>query len=598
MFTILSLFTGDVVISWSDPEEEEEMSRALVLGPERQTISPLSLGQQPPVQPNGPNVAGASDPDIPRFSLPLGKPTPPPPPTPRSRPAPSSRMSPRGCARRATSTPFPRARPPFRQPAGGTPHTPHLSLSAPCAQLPAGPLTPSPSLCLTSPLRPSPAQLSIQRSLSFRLHLQAAHAKLPQSQRPHGADHPHSHIVQANLTRFSRVRFNAAHRYLGLTTELLRAEKRINELASPCREVFTRGRKGAVAGKVREGGVGEREERLLPRFPPPKPTSLAHSPLANPQLLPLRMRRPPHPPSRSPPSSSSSPSSSQAPGSGTSPSSVLAAPPPPFPYPPPSPPSAPFRPRALSNPPPPNTPRRTRPPPSRTRTTCGRNWPRSFRSPCAPSPTPRTERAREGRPPPACVEASADVDAGKRERRRGICRRRCRETRATPFAGRPPPPSLSLGGRRAVRLWPEAADSLPSAAGLAGDGMGRVGGSGSGTDYLSWDPAPSGGEGGGHGQEHAAAGGGAGEGDEEAGQQLHLIDHLQKVALLTHARRPPRPAKRAKGPSTPAFPARSSLHQARPGDLYSMINPSSEFAPPSHAPPALSRSMARGRYHF
>lgn len=33
------------------------------------------------------------------------------------------------------------------------------------------------------------------------------------------------------LTRFSRVTFNAAHRYLGLTTEVLRTEKAINEIA-------------------------------------------------------------------------------------------------------------------------------------------------------------------------------------------------------------------------------------------------------------------------------------------------------------------------------------------------------------------------------
>ncbi|EGN93174.1 hypothetical protein SERLA73DRAFT_172324 [Serpula lacrymans var. lacrymans S7.3] len=39
------------------------------------------------------------------------------------------------------------------------------------------------------------------------------------------------HIVQVILTRFSRVTFNAAHKYLGLTTEVLRAEKAINEIA-------------------------------------------------------------------------------------------------------------------------------------------------------------------------------------------------------------------------------------------------------------------------------------------------------------------------------------------------------------------------------
>lgn len=39
------------------------------------------------------------------------------------------------------------------------------------------------------------------------------------------------HIVQVILTRFSRVTFNAAHKYLGLTKEVLRTEKAINDLA-------------------------------------------------------------------------------------------------------------------------------------------------------------------------------------------------------------------------------------------------------------------------------------------------------------------------------------------------------------------------------
>ncbi|KAH9897805.1 patatin-domain-containing protein [Cubamyces lactineus] len=42
-----------------------------------------------------------------------------------------------------------------------------------------------------------------------------------------------AHIVQGKfiLTRFSRVTFNAAHNYLGLTTEVLRTEKAINDIA-------------------------------------------------------------------------------------------------------------------------------------------------------------------------------------------------------------------------------------------------------------------------------------------------------------------------------------------------------------------------------
>ncbi|KAK7686677.1 hypothetical protein QCA50_010277 [Cerrena zonata] len=40
-----------------------------------------------------------------------------------------------------------------------------------------------------------------------------------------------AHIVQVILTRFSRVTFNAAHVYLGLTSEVLRTEKAINDIA-------------------------------------------------------------------------------------------------------------------------------------------------------------------------------------------------------------------------------------------------------------------------------------------------------------------------------------------------------------------------------
>ncbi|KAG6894284.1 hypothetical protein C0992_006726, partial [Termitomyces sp. T32_za158] len=39
------------------------------------------------------------------------------------------------------------------------------------------------------------------------------------------------HIVQVILTRFSRVTFHAAHKYLGLTSEVLRTEKAINDIA-------------------------------------------------------------------------------------------------------------------------------------------------------------------------------------------------------------------------------------------------------------------------------------------------------------------------------------------------------------------------------
>ena len=49
---------------------------------------------------------------------------------------------------------------------------------------------------------------------------------------PHGIRcSPGSFVTAVILTRFSRVTFNAAHNYLGLTTEVLRTEKAINDIA-------------------------------------------------------------------------------------------------------------------------------------------------------------------------------------------------------------------------------------------------------------------------------------------------------------------------------------------------------------------------------
>jgi lysophospholipid hydrolase len=58
------------------------------------------------------------------------------------------------------------------------------------------------------------------------------------------------------LTRFSRVTFNVAHKYLGLTTELLRTEKAINELARhPLPSEFYQG-----------GGMQWLRQRFMPDF--------------------------------------------------------------------------------------------------------------------------------------------------------------------------------------------------------------------------------------------------------------------------------------------------------------------------------------------
>lgn len=63
-----------------------------------------------------------------------------------------------------------------------------------------------------------------------------------------------AHIVQVILTRLSRVTFHTAHKYLGLTKEVMRTEKRINELACfPLPSSF-----------YEQGGMEKLRQRFLP----------------------------------------------------------------------------------------------------------------------------------------------------------------------------------------------------------------------------------------------------------------------------------------------------------------------------------------------
>ncbi|CAO1630888.1 unnamed protein product [Sympodiomycopsis kandeliae] len=63
-----------------------------------------------------------------------------------------------------------------------------------------------------------------------------------------------AHIVQVILTRLSRVTFQTAHKYLGLTKEVMRTEKRLNELACfPLPSSF-----------YEQGGIEKLRQRFLP----------------------------------------------------------------------------------------------------------------------------------------------------------------------------------------------------------------------------------------------------------------------------------------------------------------------------------------------
>jgi len=66
-------------------------------------------------------------------------------------------------------------------------------------------------------------------------------------------------LFQVIMTRFSRVTFNAAHKYLGLTTEVLRTEKAINDIAChPLPPIFYQGG-GMQQLRQRFDGVGTRD---------------------------------------------------------------------------------------------------------------------------------------------------------------------------------------------------------------------------------------------------------------------------------------------------------------------------------------------------
>ena len=66
-------------------------------------------------------------------------------------------------------------------------------------------------------------------------------------------------LFQVIMTRFSRVTFNAAHKYLGLTTEVLRTEKAINDIAChPLPPIFYQGG-GMQQLRQRFDGVGTQD---------------------------------------------------------------------------------------------------------------------------------------------------------------------------------------------------------------------------------------------------------------------------------------------------------------------------------------------------
>lgn len=82
--------------------------------------------------------------------------------------------------------------------------------------------------------RPSSIQTEIHHGTVARATVDTTLAVIPAEafrRLTHKFPKATAHIVQVIMTRFSRVTFNAAHGYLGLTSEVLRTEKAVNDLA-------------------------------------------------------------------------------------------------------------------------------------------------------------------------------------------------------------------------------------------------------------------------------------------------------------------------------------------------------------------------------
>ncbi|KIJ66403.1 hypothetical protein HYDPIDRAFT_109426 [Hydnomerulius pinastri MD-312] len=194
LFSILSLFTEEIKLSWQDDNHDIPSAR---------TPGQLTLPRR--------TRAARTNSDVSQFDLEFDQPT----PQIRNRGASVSSSGSTAHPLEATSPPPGVTSPPrmdgsARQSHATTSHAPSLdrSDSNPPSQIHHGIVGRATE---DSTLAVIPAE-------AFR----RVTKKFPKAT---------GHIVQVILTRFSRVTFSAAHKYLGLTTEVLRTEKAINEIA-------------------------------------------------------------------------------------------------------------------------------------------------------------------------------------------------------------------------------------------------------------------------------------------------------------------------------------------------------------------------------
>ncbi|KAH9849264.1 patatin-domain-containing protein [Lenzites betulinus] len=191
LFTILSLFTENVKMSWQDGDRPHE----------HMDTRSRSSSARPPVK----TRARRSDSDVSQFDLTSL-------PGRRHR---SSSVSSSGSTVHGADASSPRGRSASRDTRtprvlpGGLPGAPRAHVN---------PAAGSPTHYSAVARAAEDSTLAVIPAEAFRRLTK----KFPKAA---------AHIVQVILTRFSRVTFNAAHNYLGLTTEVLRTEKAINDIA-------------------------------------------------------------------------------------------------------------------------------------------------------------------------------------------------------------------------------------------------------------------------------------------------------------------------------------------------------------------------------
>ena len=213
LFTILSLFTEDVKISWQDSEPAEGTPDTIPEAFARCTRDRTQRG----------------DSDVSQLSLNVEPDTPGHPPR-RTASLSSSGSTVHGAARSDTTTPRPRPGSRYESvletPVGSGPtsllHSRDVHMPTQLHHGVVARATEDTTLAVI------PAEAF--RRLTKKFPKATAHIVQGASRRLPALVSPLITWVVI-LTRFSRVTFNAAHRYLGLTTEVLRTEKAINEIA-------------------------------------------------------------------------------------------------------------------------------------------------------------------------------------------------------------------------------------------------------------------------------------------------------------------------------------------------------------------------------